>query len=427
MVPPESGLSNVNILAEAERIKPVLLDRQQQVIDAAEAIVAAIEPGLRAELGYPEPEVTDLSALVDIRNTKSPVVSPRIVKAAIPLTQNAYKTVLNGRNTLNEIYSKRDQRLVVALGECAVYDPELTLENTELIMKFQKQFPHLFLLQRVFLEKPRTPPKKDDEAPWKGFFYDPRYDGSDDINLGAIASRILVVRVNDRGQPIIKEQLNAVTPQYTDDAVTQDNLGARNARDQKAHEYGAATSAHLGAKNPLDGSIKAAVQAATNTQIPHTFLGMDSIGFPSRIAGEGNKFGHIVLRGGDNGPNYSAEHIREATDEMEKAGIEELLDVDISHGNSRKKAVNQPKVVSELTPVIVENDAIRSVHLETNVVAGQQKKKLTQPFSDLIPKVSVTDDCAGPEATEGMLTELNEAAAKRAERVNRKIAKARRD
>lgn len=426
MVPPESALSRIPILEEAQRIKPILLARQQQIIDHTEQLVAQLEPGLRAELGYPEPEVIDTSALVDVRNTKTPVISPRILKAAIPLTQSSFNATQRGRQTLSEIYSKRDDRLVVALGECAVYIPELTLENTALIQKFQKMFPNLFLLQRTFFEKPRTPPKKNEESPWKGFFIDPLYDGSDDINLGAIATRILVVRITGMGQATIKEQLNAVTPQYTDDAITQDNLGARNVLDQKAMEFGAVTSAHLANKNGLDGSIESAVRASTSSQKPHTFLGIDTIGFPSSVSGFGNPLAHILLRGGSNGPNYSRKHIAEAKQLMTEAGIELILGIDASHGNSGKNAANQPVVVEDVASQIAEGEeVIRSVHLETNVVAGQQKKRLDQSFEELQPKVSVTDDCAGPEATEGMLSNLDEATAKRREKhaVKRKLAR----
>lgn len=428
MVVAESVNTDMPIFEQAEMLKPDLIARQDRINKATEAAFDIEEAEMRLQPGYPLIQDEAMPPLTDVRNTKSAVISPRLLKARIPLTIESAWTTYNARHDLYDIYSKQNNRLAVALGECAVYNPELTLENTALIAGWQRMFPNLLLMQRTFFEKPRTPRKKGEEMPWKGVLYDPNHDQSDDINKGLIAARLLVVRITDTGVPIIKEQLNAVTPQYTDDAVTQDNIGARNARDQKSMEYGSATSAHLANKNSVEGDIEVGVQASASSQGPHTFLGIDGMGFLSRVAGMGNPWAHVLLRGGDTGPNYSGANVEEAVAIIEKYNMLPVLAIDASHGNSGKVAANQAIVVADVSEQIATGQtAIRAVHMETNVVAGNQSRAMGQPIEDLATKQSITDECAGPDETKEMLANLDEATAKRGELLGHKITKARRN
>ena len=55
---------------------------------------------------------------------------------------------------------------------------------------------------------------------------------------------------------------------------------------------------------------------------PHTFLGIDQNGQTCIVRTTGNPWGHLVLRGGNNRPNYDAQSLEEAIQQLRKAGID---------------------------------------------------------------------------------------------------------
>jgi hypothetical protein len=50
-----------------------------------------------------------------------------------------------------------------------------------------------------------------------------------------------------------------------------------------------------------------------------------------------------VLRGGDSGPDYSADHVAEAERCLEEAGLDRAVMVDCSHGSSQKNTTASRK------------------------------------------------------------------------------------
>ncbi len=407
------------VLDEAMRIKDVLLTAREDIETAHTRIEDSILQGARVRLGYSEFEPGDMSELVDARVTKQPMVTPRMVTGVLPLSNRSALTTLEARKTLADIHAHRNFKLAVGIGECSVRDPEATLEYTRNVVRWQPMFPNLLLMQRAFLEKPRTPKKIGGEMPWKGFIYDPLLDGSNDINLGVIASRLLLCRITDMGVPTLKEQLNALTPQFLNGLVTQDNIGARSVEDQKGMEYASGTSAVVGEKNNLEGDIEVAMQAAASAHGEHAFLGIDDYGNICLVRTTGNDTAHVILRGGKNGPNYEAEHVEEARQLAEKYGLEFSLDIDANHGNSGKKAKNQLIVVRNVASQIEAGEpAITGVQMETNLVEGKQPFEVGMDLSLLVYGQSITDECMGIPDTLESLSILDEAAAKRRERAN---------
>ena len=51
--------------------------------------------------------------------------------------------------------------------------------------------------------------------------------------------------------------------------------------------------------------------------------------------------GHVILRGGSNGTNFSAKDVATTAEQLEKSGSRAGVIVDCSHGNSQKKHANQ--------------------------------------------------------------------------------------
>lgn len=65
---------------------------------------------------------------------------------------------------------------------------------------------------------------------------------------------------------------------------------------------------------------------------------MDETGTLTQVRTAGNKSAHVILRGSDAGPNFSASYIDETKQLLSAKKLTQSIVVDASHGNSYKKA-----------------------------------------------------------------------------------------
>ena len=405
-----AATSAEQILDVSRRVADRLLDVQRLVNTRIDATQSELLPEVRRQLGYPEAEPVDLSGLTNVRiQGLSIVVTPEAVATVLPLTAASAATTRDGRRAMTAIVGGTDDRLGVIAGPCSIHDPAATLEYADFLGRMRARFADdLEIVMRAYTEKPRT------EVDWKGFAYDPYLDGSSQISVGLIATRMLMCAITERGVPVAAEPLNALTPQYVDGLVTYNGVGARNVTDQTARERVSGFSSVVGFKNSPEGSIETAVQAVIAARAGHEFLGVDRHGMTAQLSTTGNETGHVILRGTKDGPNYSAAHIADARAALRRRGLPEVLVVDASHGNSQKNHLRQKDVVHDLAGQIAGGEtAIRGVMLESNLVAGRQDLDQQRPDALEYGK-SVTDACVDLEMTEAMLEEL--AAASRARR-----------
>lgn len=63
-------------------------------------------------------------------------------------------------------------------------------------------------------------------------------------------------------------------------------------------------STPVGFKNGTNGDVGIAINAILSAARPHSFLGINSQGHTSIVRTRGNRYGHVVLRGGEGRPNY---------------------------------------------------------------------------------------------------------------------------
>ena len=398
------------ILAEARRIADALLDVQRRVNEQMDATHAELLPEVRARLGQVDGEPPELSGLINTRIAgQSIVVTPEAVAAVLPVPAASAATTRAGRRAVTDILTGADGRLAVIAGPCSVHDPAATLEYAGFLRRMRDRHGEdLEILMRTYTEKPRT------EVDWKGFAYDPYLDGSSQISVGLVATRMLMCRITGMGVPVAAEPLNALTPQYVDGLVTYNGVGARNVTDQTARERVSGFSSVIGFKNSPEGSIEVAIQAVMAARAPHEFLGVDRHGITTQLATTGNETGHVILRGDRHGPNYSAAHIADTTAALRRRGLPAVVVVDASHGNSQKDHLRQIDVVRDLAGQIAGGEpAIRGVMIESNLVAGRQDLDQSRPDA-LTYGVSVTDACVDPATTEEMLADLAAAARARA-------------
>src|SRR3954463_1599474 len=340
------------ILDAATRIADHLLDVQTRVNAQIDAALADLLPDVQQRLGVERADDVDLSDLVNSRITGlSVVVTPAAVATVVPLPAASAATTRAGRRAVADIVTGADDRLAVIAGPCSIHDPAAALEYAAFIARMRERHGEdLEILMRTYTEKPRT------EVDWKGFAYDPFLDGSNQISVGLVATRMLLCRITALGVPVAAEPLNALTPQYLDGLVTYNGVGARKVTDQTARERVSGFSSVIGFKNSPEGSIEVAVQAVMAARAPHEFLGVDRHGVSAQLSTTGNDIGHVILRGAKDGPNYSAAHIADTKRRLAARGLAEVVVVDASHGNSQKNHLRQIDVVRDLAGQIADGE-----------------------------------------------------------------------
>ncbi|KAG2200029.1 hypothetical protein INT45_003534, partial [Circinella minor] len=118
---------------------------------------------------------------------------------------------------------------------------------------------------------------------------------------------------------------------------------------------------------------------------------------------------HVILRGANSGPNYDAEHVAKAKENLEKAKLRPNVMIDCSHGNSSKDHRNQPKVSKNLEEQIINGEEhIVGLMIESHLNEGKQSVPAEGP-SHLKYGVSITDACVDFDTTVQMLEGLSQA------------------
>ena len=338
------------------------------------------------------PQVDDLNVVNQVR-----LVSPERLHDELPLSEAAKKNVLAGRDAIKRILDRADPRLFVVVGPCSIHDPQAALDYGRRLAALAKEIADtMFLVMRVYFEKPRT------TVGWKGLVNAPDLDDSFHIEKGLRIARRLLLDLNELGLPCGTEALDPITPQYLADLVSWSAIGARTTESQTHREMASGLSMPVGIKNGTDGSRTVAINALLSVSQPHAFLGIDPEGRCALTYTRGNKYAHIVLRGGA-APNYDTASVTLTEQELERAGLPRSIMVDCSHGNSGKDPARQPLVFADVVHQIVEgNRSIVGAMIESNLEWGNQP---LVERSKLRYGVSITDACIDWPTTERTLRE----------------------
>jgi 3-deoxy-7-phosphoheptulonate synthase len=314
--------------------------------------------------------------------------------------------VASARRQIEDCLMGRDPRLVVITGPCSIHDEKAALEYADRLKTQIDRFSDdLLIVMRVYFEKPRT------TVGWKGYINDPGLDESFDINRGLELARRLLLEVTKRRLPAGTEFLDTISPQYIADLVSWGAIGARTVESQVHRELASGLSMPVGFKNGTKGSVEIAIDAIKAARGGHHFLSVTKDGTCAIVQTGGNDSCHIILRGGKDGPNYSAEHVHKVGQLLEKAKLPVSMMIDCSHGNSSKDHRNQPKVADNLAQQIAGGDkTITGIMLESHLVEGRQDVIPGQP---LTYGQSITDACIHWDATVEVLETLAKASAQR--------------
>jgi 3-deoxy-7-phosphoheptulonate synthase len=342
----------------------------------------------------------------DVRITGLQEVLPPIkLHEEYPMNEQASETVYHARQAIHNVLHAEDDRLVVVTGPCSVHDPDAAREYAARLKALIDELEDdLCIIMRVYFEKPRT------TVGWKGLINDPDLDGSFKINKGLRLARKLLRDLAVAGVPTGTEYLDLISPQYVADLISWGAIGARTTESQGHRELASGLSCPIGFKNSTDGGFKIAIDAVKAASSPHVFMSLNKEGHSAIFSTRGNHDCHIILRGGKQ-PNYDADSIQHAAEELEKYGLKPLMMVDCSHANSMKDYHRQVDVCNNVASQVADGESrIMGVMLESHLVEGRQDVIDDQA---LTYGQSVTDACISWEATEVCLRDLAAAVRKR--------------
>ena len=314
------------------------------------------------------------------------VRSPRDLHEQYPLTENAAQTVYDTRQQIHNILAGRDDRLLVVIGPCSIHDTGAAREYAKKLKEQIDQHKDtLLIVMRVYFEKPRT------TVGWKGLINDPNLNESFEINKGLGLARELLRDINDIGVPAATEFLDLISPQYVADLVSWGAIGARTTESQGHRELASGLSCPVGFKNGTDGGFKIAVDAIRAANNPHIFMSMTKDGHSAIFETNGNEDCHVILRGGNDGPNYEAKFVADAVQQLQAAKVEDKLMIDCSHANSSKQHERQLVVADSIAEQLTAGSPyIMGVMVESHLIGGRQD---VEPGKPLNYGQSITDAC----------------------------------
>ena len=329
------------------------------------------------------------------------LTEPSRLKREFPISSKAAETVIAGREGIQKILTKQDQRLLVIVGPCSIHDQKAALEYAQRLNNLSEKVKDtLFIVMRVYFEKPRT------TVGWKGLINDPQLDGTCDITDGLRTARKILLQITEMGMPTATEMLEMITPQYVADLVSWAAIGARTTESQTHREMASGLSMPVGFKNGTDGGLSSAINAMVAARTPQTFLGIDQDGRTCIVKTNGNPWGHIVLRGGQR-PNYDPVSIEETQLRLTQKNLPVAIMVDCSHANSGKKFQRQELVWKNIIDQrIIGDNSLIGLMLESNLFEGSQS--FNGNVSSLTYGVSITDECISWETTEHLLLSTHE-------------------
>ncbi|PPF89726.1 3-deoxy-7-phosphoheptulonate synthase [Subtercola sp. Z020] len=349
-----------------------------------------------------------MSSTDDLRVTRfAPLPTPASLRREIALSAENLALVSSTRDQIEAILRGDDPRLLLVVGPCSVHDPDAAIEYARRLAPLAEEVSgSVLVVMRVYFEKPRS------TGGWKGLINDPFLDGTHRVADGLRIARLLLRDILDLGLPVGCEFLEPTSPQYIADAVSWGAIGARTTESQIHRQLASGVSMPVGFKNATDGDVQVAVDGCVSSAQSHVFFGIDEHGMAAAVETTGNAAGHVILRGGRGGPNFSSASLAAAAGLLAKAGLEPHVVVDASHANSGKDHVRQVSVVRELAAQLEAGDPISGIMMESFLVGGAQKLDASA-LGQLVFGQSVTDACIDWDTTAVLVRELAAAASTR--------------
>lgn len=155
------------------------------------------------------------------------LLTPNEIRDILPLPSHAKSTLASFHYQLQKILTGQDTRKLFIIGPCSLHDiPSATEFATHLKHLANEVKESILIVMRAHFEKPRT------KGGWKGLLYDPKLDGSEDLQLGILKARRFLIEMACLGLPISTEILDPYLYTYYDELLSYATIGARTATSQ---------------------------------------------------------------------------------------------------------------------------------------------------------------------------------------------------
>lgn len=330
-----------------------------------------------------------------------PLLSPTELLAQLPAEIKNLAVVEESRQIIKSILRGEDGRLLVIVGPCSIHDYDSALDYAKRLRQLSSSVSdRLYLVMRCYFEKPRT------VTGWKGLINDPYLDESNDIATGLSLARRILLDITGLGVPVATEALEPNLSHYYQDLISWTAIGARTVESQLHRQFASGLASPVGIKNSTHGCIESAINALIAVRAPHCYAGINAKGQVSMVQTRGNNAGHIILRGGNAGPNYDGDSLRQCQLLMRNKSVNSRLIVDCSHANSGKNASRQSVVVENvLNQILAGENVVAGIMLEGHIKPGAQS--LEGERKNLAYGVSVTDECLGWVETAKLLQSIS--------------------
>ncbi len=332
-------------------------------------------------------------------SSNTPLPSPMALAEEIPVSDSQQQFVTQSRREIADIIAGRDNRFLLIVGPCSIHDTGACMEYAHRLKNLANEVKNRVLcVMRVYFEKPRT------STGWKGLIMDPHLNGTNDIPAGLRIAREFLREIIALGLPTATEMLDPITPQYIADLTCWSAIGARTTESQTHRQMASGLSMPVGFKNTTAGGIEAAVNAMKAAVAPQTFLGIAADGRASSVTTTGNPDSHLILRGGDAGPNCDRATVESVITSLRKAKFPETVMIDASHANCGKDHAKMPATFRDILALRAAGlPGICGAMLESHLHAGTQP--FPRPLSELQYGVSITDACIDWKTTEQLVRE----------------------
>ena len=345
-----------------------------------------------------------MSNEMNVKVVKKMPTADEIIRA-YPISEKALAKVEQDRIEIGDILAGRAHRLICIVGPCSAWPSEAVIEYAKRLKKLSDKIKkRVKVVMRIYIQKPRT------IRGWLGPVNQPNPFVVPDIALGAAYCRDMMVKVVEMGLPIADEALFTHNAKGFAELLSWMAIGARSVEDQEHRIFASGSRCPVGMKNGTSGSIEVAVNGIVAAQHKHHAT-LDGY----QIETQGNQFAHLVLRGGESGPNYGPEHIHEAYLLFQKHKVKNpAIMIDVSHDNCRvngtKATTRQVEVMKEALALMNVSEEYRTLvkgfMMESFLKDGNQKlDSMTQGTIDR-SGLSITDPCVSWEATEAALKEM---------------------
>jgi len=296
------------------------------------------------------------------------LTTPDALIKQLPIDDHLAEFIKTTRENIENILDKQTNRFIVIIGPCSIHNYQEALDYAEFIKKMRIRYnDKMEIVMRTYFSKPRT------TIGWKGLIYDPDLNNTFDIEKGLVLARKLLIDILKLEVPCSMEHLDTISPQYFDDLLSWAAIGARTSESQVHRELASGVSTPIGFKNGTGGSLLLAVNGIEACSKSHRFMGCNKDGKISIVKTKGNKYGHVILRGSQDGPNYHKETVDQLRSLLQQKNLPENVIIDFSHGNSNKQHKKQLEVCDDICKQIKAGDSIiKGVMIESNIIQGRQ-------------------------------------------------------